>query len=137
METVKSVREAILAHDWTVSIDLTDAYLHVPIHPRSRKYLRFILKGQVFQSTALPFGMALSPWIFTKLMDVIASHMCQRAIPVFPYLDNWLIRDLIRNRLIIHTKYCLQTVLSRFHSKSKEVRFDTSPEIYVYREWHF
>ena len=32
-ETVKSVCQLILAHDWTVSIDLTDAYLHVPIHP--------------------------------------------------------------------------------------------------------
>ena len=32
--------------------------------------------------------------------------------PVFPYLDNWLIRDLIRNRLISHAKYCLQTVQS-------------------------
>ena len=75
METVKSVCQSILPHDWTVSIDLTDAYLHVPIHPRSRKCLRFLLKGQVFQFTALPICMALSPWICTKLLEVIASHM--------------------------------------------------------------
>ena len=37
-----SVRQSIMANDWAVSIDLTDAYLHVLIHPRSRKYLRFI-----------------------------------------------------------------------------------------------
>ena len=43
-------------------------------------------------------------------MDVIAVHLCQRAISVFPYLDDWLIRDLIRNRLISHTKYCRQIV---------------------------
>ena len=112
MEAVKSVRQSILIHDWTVSIDLTDAYLHVPIHPRSRKYLRFMFEGQVFQFAVLPFGMALSPWIFTKLMDIIASHTRQRAIPVFQYIDDWLIRDLIRKRLISHTKYCLQTVQS-------------------------
>ena len=112
METVKSVRQAILVHDWTVFIDLTDAYLHVPIHPRSRKYLRFMFEGQVFQFMVLPFGMSLSSWIFTKLMDVIASYLHQRAISVFPYLDDWLIRDLIRYRLISHTKYCLQTVKS-------------------------
>ena len=56
--------------------------------------------------------MALSPWIFTKMMDVIASHLHQHTIPVFPYPDDWLIRDLIRNRLIPDTKYCLQTVQS-------------------------
>ena len=35
---------------------------HVPIHPISRKYLRFVYEHQVFQFTALPFGMSLSPW---------------------------------------------------------------------------
>ena len=61
-------------------------------------------------SRALPFGMSLSPWIFTQLMEVIAEHFRQRAIWLFPYLDDWLIRDLILNRLISHTKYCLQMV---------------------------
>ena len=73
METVKSVRQSIMANDWAVSIDLTDAYLLVPIHLRSRKYLRFVYEHQVFQFTALPFGMSLSPWIFTKLMNVNSS----------------------------------------------------------------
>ena len=75
METVKSVRQSIMVNDWAVSIDLTDAYFDVPIHPRSRKYLRFIYEHQVFQFTALPFGMSFSPWIFTKLMNVIVAHL--------------------------------------------------------------
>ena len=79
METVKSVRQSIMYSDWAVSIDLTDAYLHVPIHPTSRKYLRFVFNHQVFQFTALPFGMSLSPWIFTKLMNVVAAHL--RLVP--------------------------------------------------------
>ena len=69
-----------------------------------------MFKGQVFQFKVLPFRMTLSLWIFTKLMDVITSYMRQRAIPVFPCLDDWL--DLIRNQIISHTKYCLQTVQS-------------------------
>ena len=112
METFKSVRQWILVSDLAVSIDLMDAYLHVLIHPQSRKYLLFIYGHQVYQFTALPLGMSLSPWIFTKLMDVIAAHLRQHAISLFPYLDDCLIRDLIRNRLISHTIYCLQTVQS-------------------------
>ena len=45
-------------------------------------------------------------------MDVIAAHLRQHAIPLFLYLDDWLIRDLIRNQLVSHAIYCLQTVLS-------------------------
>ena len=76
---------------------LTDAYLHIPIYPISRKYLRFIYDHQVFQFTILPFGMSLSPWVFTRLMSVIATHLRLSAVSLFPYLDDWLIRDLIRN----------------------------------------
>ena len=60
METVKSVRQAMRLNDWAVSIDLTDAYLHVPIHRQSRKYLRFVHEDQVYHFSALPFGMSLS-----------------------------------------------------------------------------
>ena len=112
METVKSVRQAMRLNDWAVSIDLTDAYLHVPIHRQSRKYLRFVHEDQVYHFSALPFGMSLSPLIFSKLMDVIAAFLRQRAISVFPYLDDWLIKNLIHNRLITQTKICIQTIQS-------------------------
>ena len=112
METVKSVRQAMRLNDWAVSIDLTDAYLHVPIHHQSRKYLRFVHEDQVYHFSALPFGMSLSPLIFSKLMDVIAAFLRQRAISVFPYLDDWLIKNLIRNHLITQTKFCIQTIQS-------------------------
>ena len=42
--------------------------------------------------------------------NVIAAHLRVCAVSLFPYLDDWLIRDLIRNQLICHTKYTLQTV---------------------------
>ena len=34
------------------------------------------------------------------------------AISVFPYLDDWLIKNLIRNRLITQTSFCIQTIQS-------------------------
>ena len=52
--------------------------------------------------------MSLSPWIFTKLMNVIATHLPLHAVSLFPYLDDWLIRDLIHNRFMSHTKYIFQ-----------------------------
>ena len=70
----------------------------------------FRLRTPGISFTALPFGMSLSPYIFMQLMNVVAAHLRICAVSLFPYLDDWLIRDLFRNRLISHTKYTLQMV---------------------------
>ena len=61
METPESIRTSLIPGEWVSSIDLSDAYLHIPINPNSRKYLRFCYKAQVFQFTSLPFGLATAP----------------------------------------------------------------------------
>ena len=43
METQRTVKDAVKLNDWAFSLDLTDAYLHIPIHHWSRKFLRFTL----------------------------------------------------------------------------------------------
>ena len=102
METQRKVKDAIQLNDWAFSLDLTDAYLHVPIHPRSHKYLRFTLGGRVYQFKALPFGLSTSPFVFTLLMKVIATFLRKRAITLHPYLDDWLSRNQNRGRLLEH-----------------------------------
>ena len=49
METLQSVLLSVQAGDWMVSLDLKDAYLQVPMHPESRKFLRFVACGKVYQ----------------------------------------------------------------------------------------
>ena len=41
METPESIRTSLIPGEWVSPIDLSDAYLHIPIHPNSSKYLRF------------------------------------------------------------------------------------------------
>ena len=57
METPESIRTSLNTGEWVTSIDLQDAYVHIPIHPRSRKYLRFAHRSQIYQFTSLPFGL--------------------------------------------------------------------------------
>ena len=61
METLQSVLLSVQRGDWMVCLDLKDAYLQVPIHPDSRKYLRFIAFGQVYQFKVLCFGLSMAP----------------------------------------------------------------------------
>ncbi|MEW8547329.1 MAG: reverse transcriptase domain-containing protein [Candidatus Thiodiazotropha sp.] len=112
METANKVRQAIQPNDWAFSLDLTDAYLHVPIHRTSRKFLRFCLKGQIFQFKALPFGLATSPYVFTRLMVAVATHLRKRSIVLFPYLDDWLIRNQIRLDLLRDQQFSITLITS-------------------------
>ena len=50
METLQSVREWLKPGFYCVSLDIKDAYLHIPVHKGSRKYLRF--KWQIIQTTS-------------------------------------------------------------------------------------
>ena len=61
METPESIRTSLIPGEWVSSIDLSDAYLHIPIHPNSRKYLRFYHRSQGFQFASIPFGLATAP----------------------------------------------------------------------------
>ena len=58
---------------WAISIDIRDAYLHVPMHQAVRRYLRFVVNKQVYQFTGLPFGLATSRREFTKLLRPVVS----------------------------------------------------------------
>ena len=61
METPESIRASLIPGEWVSSIDLSDAYLLIPIHSNSRKYLKFCHRSQVFQFTSFPFGLATAP----------------------------------------------------------------------------
>ena len=91
METVASIREAVRPGDWGASLDLTDAYFHVPIAKADRKWLRFVWEGQVFQFRALPFGLSLAPWVFTRIARELGTVLRSMGIRIRMYLDDWLV----------------------------------------------
>ncbi|XP_067652431.1 uncharacterized protein [Haliotis asinina] len=73
METLRSVISSVETGDWLTSIDLKDAYLHVPIHSEFKKYLRFSFDGKCYQFRVLPFSIFTAPRVFTKLMLIPAQ----------------------------------------------------------------
>ena len=46
METPETIRVSLQTGEWVTSLDFSDAYFHIPIHTRSRKYLRFFFEQQ-------------------------------------------------------------------------------------------
>ena len=93
METPESIRTSLMPGEWVSSLDLLDAYLHIPIHPNSRKYLRFCHRSQVFQFTSLPFRLATAPQVFTMIVKEVKLMALSRGLRLHQYLGDWLIRS--------------------------------------------
>ena len=94
METLQSVLLSVRAGDWMVSLDLKAAYLQVPMHPESRKFLRFIAFGKVyqFQFKVLCFGLSTAPQVFTQAMAPVSAFLHRSSIRLRQYVDNWLVQ---------------------------------------------
>ena len=93
METSALVMAALQQGEWATSLDLSDAYFHIPIHTVSRRFLRFKHRGTVYQFRALPFGLNTAPRVFTRMISVVMAHLRSTyGVVIHPYIDDWLIR---------------------------------------------
>ncbi len=106
MLTIKTIMSQVQEGDWFVTIDLKDAYFHIQVVQRHRRFLRFAFGGKAYQYKVLPFGLALAPRTFTKCMDAALAPLRLQGIRVLNYLDDWLIlahsRELVsRHRDIV------------------------------------
>lgn len=112
MESLKSITEALQLGEYRASLDLKEAYLHVPFLPIHRLYLRFCVADQHFQYRALPFGLSTPPRVFTKVLVNIVAHLWMKGIHIHPYLDNLLVCSHSKEQCLIDLRLkmqCLQT----------------------------
>ena len=110
METLNVILPELRPQDWAVSLDLKDAYLHVPIHPQSRRLLGFRFQGKTYVYKVLPFGLKDSPWVFSRLVATVIAHLRLQGIRIFYYLDDWLIVAESQSVLQSHLRTTLQLV---------------------------
>ena len=88
METPETIWLSLQKGEWVTSLDFSDAYFHIPIAQRSRKYLRFHLNKVNYQLTSLPFGLATAPLEFTKVVKEVKLMAQARGIRIHQYLNN-------------------------------------------------
>ena len=91
METVASLLLSVGEGDFLASLDLKDAYFQIPVHPSSRKLLRFTLEGTVYQFRALCFGLSTAPQVFTRVFAAVSAWAHSHGIQLLRYLDDWLV----------------------------------------------
>ena len=98
MVTTADVRRVLPQHGYMVSIDIKDAYWHVPMSANASSYLGFQLEDQVYKFKAMPFGLNIAPRIFTKLMDQAVSQLRLKGVNILAYLDDLLVWGTLYKR---------------------------------------
>ena len=97
MPTLKHVQQLIQQGDYAFSIDLQDAYLHVPSVKHDHLFLCFVWHNVSYQWKVLLFGPATAPRVFTSLMKPILFLCCHKGLHIVIYLDDILV--------LIHSKW--------------------------------
>ena len=91
METVAVISRAISENLWAISVDIEDAYFHVPVAWEFHKFLAFKIRRRTFVFQFLPFGLSPAPWAFSRVIKPIKSHLRQLLIAVFSFLDDFVV----------------------------------------------
>ena len=91
METIEKIVKSVCGSLWGSSIDLTDAYLHVPIAWEFHRYFAFVLGNRTFVFQYLPFGLSPAPWAFSRVMKPIKAFLHRKVMLVFSFLDGFSI----------------------------------------------
>ena len=61
-------------------------------HPsKSRKFLRFVAQGTVYQFQVLCFGLSTAPQVFMRVFAAVSAWAHTRGIWLLRYLDDWLV----------------------------------------------
>jgi hypothetical protein len=122
----QAVAAAILPGDWAVSLDLQDAYLHIPVHPDYQHYLRFYFEGRVYQFKAMPFGLASAPLIFQSIVKVFVALLHMLGLKLHFYLDDWLLHNASKDILKTQMKLLIKNV--KMDYERGEVGTDSSQD---------
>ena len=119
-ESIKDLNQLLRPDDWLLSLDLSAAFWHVPLHRQAARYLSFhfalpleyidlagvrqrtpiprgayVVEGRYIvverSCASLPFGYTNSPFVFTKVVKVIARAMRAAGLRCLWFLDDCLV----------------------------------------------
>ena len=107
METVEKIAQNITGPMWGCTIDLQDAFFHVPVGWAFQKFLAFVVDGQVYVFQFLPFGLASAPWAFSRVIKPVKGFLHLSLVRIHSFLDDFLFLHPSREGLLEMTSVVL------------------------------
>ena len=109
-EDLSTLAPMLQPGDYLQTADLQDGYFHVPIKQKYRTYLGFQWRGKFYQYNVLPFGLAPSPWIFTKLVRPVIQYLRKKGIRILAYMDDFILMAKTITEATLHRRIFLKTL---------------------------
>ncbi|XP_045919663.1 uncharacterized protein LOC123979658 [Micropterus dolomieu] len=107
MLTLRKLLELVQPGDWLTTIDLKDAYFHVEVARKHRKFLCFAFQGVAYEYTRLPFGYSLAPRTFSKCVDAALLTLRNQGMRVFFYFDDLIVMARSKQWAVFHTAHLI------------------------------
>ena len=113
MDNILTALKLMRPKCFMASVDLKDAYYSVPIALEDRKFLKFEWKGDYYQYTCLPNGLACAPRLFTKILKPIYAHLHSVGHVSMGHIDDSFLVGYTRSACelnIQHTVECFDSL---------------------------
>ena len=105
MTKVAFVKDWLKPGFFLSSIDLTDAYYSIPLHPSAWRFMRFKWRNVLYEYMVLLFGLSASPRIFSKVVHVVIIYLrSSLGILIVAYLDDLFIQAESAETCLLHTQ---------------------------------
>ena len=110
MEGLPDLKVLLEPNDFMITIDLSDAYMTLPIEEESRNYLCFQFQDQMFQFCVLPFGLNDAPRAFTKTLKPPVGTLRSLGFKLVVYLDDIILAASTRDLCIYQGRILIKTL---------------------------
>ena len=110
MEDLPDLKVLLEPNDFMITIDLSDAYMTLPIEEESRNYLCFQFQDQMFQFCVLPFGLNDASRAFTKTLKPPVGTLRSLGFNLIVYLDDIILAASTRELCIYQGQILIKTL---------------------------
>lgn len=97
--------------DWLVSIDLKDAYFHVPVAADFLTISSLCSRQRALKiHLSLPFTLTTSPCVFSKVSLAVVALLRVKGVHLHHYLDDLLLLAQNKGQFLEHRSLVISTL---------------------------
>jgi reverse transcriptase-like protein len=123
--------------DYGFSLDIQNAFLHLPLHRDSARRVRFAHRGRHFQARTMVFGVSIAPRTFAKTLAVAIAVLRESGIICCVYADDILITAPSEPMARLHAQRAIGILIYfGWHlSESKSDKVPSQSFVYLGLHW--
>ena len=123
MFTFDKSYQSLLKNNFACRIDLSNAFWHIGVNCKFRKYLAFAFDNKAYCWKAMPFGLRTAPFLFCSLMNTLVKNIrLKYRIIIFFYMDDLLVLGHSLEETFQH----IQLVVKELQSAGFAINFEKS-----------